>query len=400
MTDRSTPQYSLKDISRYFSGEMSAAEMHEMELASLNDPLLFDAMEGFREGDLDRASKDLADLKVAIGKDRGVINISGKVKNYTWWRIAAVVLIAAGLGVVINYMTGKQNKGGNAEAVVINETSQNTKKGSTDSLIALATPPLDTSKKIMSKTLPQQEEVLLSQAKPIPEPVPQNPAPAGAQLKAAAVDSEKTEEKTGDVSLMSKGMMQADAGNKKFNITFSGMVTDKMGKPLVNALIIAKDVAALYTNQKGNFAFNGPDQVVDIKVLAADYNSTNVAVNSDKFNVIKLSKDASLKRAATVSKLVAEGVSVMEDSDNAAMPAGGWQLFQLYVKEKVNILSDSVHENVSVRFKVDENGRPNNLEFSKPVSQPATEIVEALLKTGPAWITTGDERKASVMLKF
>lgn len=400
MADRSTPQYSLKDISRYFSGEMSAAEMHEMEQASLNDPLLFDAMEGFRESDLNRASKDLAALAATIGKKADVRKIQSTVKNYTWWRIAAVVVIAAGLAVVINYMTGRQNSAGNGEVALINETSPNAKTGSADSPIALARPSLDTSRKIMSKTLPQQEEVLLSQAKPIPEPVPQNPAIADARINTADSDSEKTEEKVGDASLMSKGMMPAESGNKAYNITFSGMVTDNMGKPLVNALIIAKNVAALYTNQKGNFAFTGPEPIADIKILASNYESMDTDVKSDKFNVIKLSKEASLKRAATVSKLVSDGVSVMEDSDNAAMPAGGWQLFQLYVKEKVNILSDSVHENVSVRFKVNESGRPANLEFSKPVSKRATDIVEALLKTGPAWIATGDEKTASIILKF
>ena len=40
-------QYSAADIQRYVQGKLSAAEMHAMEKAALDDPFLADAMEGY-----------------------------------------------------------------------------------------------------------------------------------------------------------------------------------------------------------------------------------------------------------------------------------------------------------------------------------------------------------------
>ena len=41
--------YSIEDIERYLNGNMTAKEMHELERAALNDPLLADAIEGYSE---------------------------------------------------------------------------------------------------------------------------------------------------------------------------------------------------------------------------------------------------------------------------------------------------------------------------------------------------------------
>ena len=41
--------YTFEDIQRYLQGKMSAAEMHEIEKAALQDPFLSDAIEGYRE---------------------------------------------------------------------------------------------------------------------------------------------------------------------------------------------------------------------------------------------------------------------------------------------------------------------------------------------------------------
>ncbi len=53
-----------KDLERYFSGEMNSAEMHELEAAALENPLLADAMEGFENSP--QAVGNLADLKAAF----------------------------------------------------------------------------------------------------------------------------------------------------------------------------------------------------------------------------------------------------------------------------------------------------------------------------------------------
>lgn len=71
--------YTLADIEKYLQGSMSAAEMHQLEKAALQDPFLADAIEGFEQTNLPKASKNLsnidADSLVAIQKTNPHYNI-------------------------------------------------------------------------------------------------------------------------------------------------------------------------------------------------------------------------------------------------------------------------------------------------------------------------------------
>lgn len=54
------PVYSASDIQKYWKGELSAREMHELELAALEDPFLADALEGMATYD---THQDLHELR-------------------------------------------------------------------------------------------------------------------------------------------------------------------------------------------------------------------------------------------------------------------------------------------------------------------------------------------------
>ena len=47
MTESSNNNYTAADFERYHAGKMSAAEMHALEKAAMEDPFLADALEGF-----------------------------------------------------------------------------------------------------------------------------------------------------------------------------------------------------------------------------------------------------------------------------------------------------------------------------------------------------------------
>ena len=40
--------YTAADIQKYWNGKLSAAEMHAMEKAAMDDPFLADALEGYK----------------------------------------------------------------------------------------------------------------------------------------------------------------------------------------------------------------------------------------------------------------------------------------------------------------------------------------------------------------
>jgi len=96
--------YSAADIQRYWKGEMSAREMHDLEKAALGDPFLADAMEGLEirgEGQ-QPLPQQLDDLRTRLA-----IRVAGQAQPQTplkifplrnpWLRIAAAVILVVGL---------------------------------------------------------------------------------------------------------------------------------------------------------------------------------------------------------------------------------------------------------------------------------------------------------------
>ncbi|MDP4255281.1 MAG: hypothetical protein Q8938_14825, partial [Bacteroidota bacterium] len=99
--------FSTRDIQKYLAGELSAAEMHALERAAMEDPLLSDALEGMESDFADRgASGVLTDLqeletrlnhRVANKKEAVVVPLY----RAAWWKIAAAILLVAGMSVLI-----------------------------------------------------------------------------------------------------------------------------------------------------------------------------------------------------------------------------------------------------------------------------------------------------------
>ncbi len=73
-------KYTAADFERYHSGQMNESEMHALEKASLQDPFLADALEGYSY--TSTSEKDISDLKekLLIKKKRRN-NIFGKQKE-------------------------------------------------------------------------------------------------------------------------------------------------------------------------------------------------------------------------------------------------------------------------------------------------------------------------------
>lgn len=94
-------QYTAADIQRYLNGSMSAAEMHAMELAALDDPFLSDAIEGM-EATMQSHGATIIQTKlqeISQAVDEKIYPAGGKVRKMVWFRMvaAAVVVVAGGL---------------------------------------------------------------------------------------------------------------------------------------------------------------------------------------------------------------------------------------------------------------------------------------------------------------
>ncbi|HLI93027.1 MAG TPA: hypothetical protein VKU83_05445, partial [Puia sp.] len=96
-----TAHYSASDIQKYLRGEMSAAEMHTLERAALEDPFLADAIEGlaFHGGQVSDSGlqQDLAQLQ-----ERLTSRTNARRRQHPFFlrpvSLAAAVLLLLGIG--------------------------------------------------------------------------------------------------------------------------------------------------------------------------------------------------------------------------------------------------------------------------------------------------------------
>ncbi len=102
-TDNNIKNFTGADIEKYHKGLLSANEKHDLEKAALDDPFLADALEGYavaginRSVDMDELKKRLAE-KLEAGKM--IVMKTGGKSSIPWLRVAALVIIIAGAGLL------------------------------------------------------------------------------------------------------------------------------------------------------------------------------------------------------------------------------------------------------------------------------------------------------------
>src|SRR5882724_54841 len=105
--EKNTGSYNASVIEKYLQGKLSAAEMHAIEKAALDDPFLADAIEGMDLA-LQKNNQSLHD-DVAELQERLKKRISGNKRKVSplismrnWWQAAAVLVILT-FSVLITY---------------------------------------------------------------------------------------------------------------------------------------------------------------------------------------------------------------------------------------------------------------------------------------------------------
>jgi hypothetical protein len=92
--------YSFHDIERYLQGKLSAAEMHALEKAALQDPFLAEAIEGYESADLSAVETDLTAIRNQLQEHEGDAKIVRLTPFRSWWKIAAMIILVAGAGTI------------------------------------------------------------------------------------------------------------------------------------------------------------------------------------------------------------------------------------------------------------------------------------------------------------
>ena len=138
--DNNIKNFTTADIEKYHKGLLSDKERHDLEKAALDDPFLADALEGYAVAGVDH-TVDIADLKKRLADKVGsgkVITMKGGGKtSFTWLRVAALVIVLVGAGVLAQQLIFNNNSKDIAQA--------KTKKSEAPQAIDTAKPPVNIS---------------------------------------------------------------------------------------------------------------------------------------------------------------------------------------------------------------------------------------------------------------
>ncbi len=419
--------YSLPDIERYLNGGMSAREMHELEKAPLHDPFLADAIEGYSESSLPVAHKHLNELNAMIqGEKRNAKVVSMSIKNSRWWRIAAMVIAIAGVGVLSWYVINLNNDVSEQNVAQVQkkapaESKTNQAKDSITNLMQaeskapeererLVQQQIDVSKikleeadknvvaeqngnieyKLMKDSVAKRNEVadVNAETANAPSSVFNTPAPnKNLEGKAAGIEIK-------DESYAAKSRIAINQ--------LRGRVTDNNFNPVPQATVSINKTTVL-TDANGYFNINASDTTVNATVSSIGYESRIAKISSNNStNILLTPSKQSLDEVVVTGYGVKKSTNKNAFKDSLATPFGGWQSFQKYIDAKMDSLNTdtAVDGDVELEFLIDKQGNPYNFRLIKSLDEESNSKAIEILKAGPRWISLSKNRKARVSMHF
>ena len=404
--------YEYADIERYLQQQMSPREMHDFEKAMLEDPFLADAMEGFSTSNSSVSATHLQLIANEISGNQAkakVVSIAGK--KTSWWRVAAIILVLAGAGIITFRIT--QPTLDNTESKQLAQSSK-----AASSIIADSIGPVKPSiATLETGSLPGRDLVAQNaNSSPIISSVP---APVIAYKKNSQTDTAVIVMNQASIATTLKAELADKSADEKITTIpqarsaapalpiheFKGKVVDPLGEPLPFASVRAEGTnIGTITDAKGNFKIKVSDSIVTIKVQSMGYEMANVKLRSNQpYFSITMKEDQ-----MSLSEVVVTGISsnrkniVKKQTDGLASPSGGWNNFNEYMTLALDSFKTSSNYtssiDVELEFDIDKKGKPTGIQVLNTVPKVVSEKTSSLLKAGPRWRSAN--RKEKIKLRI
>jgi hypothetical protein len=388
-------QFSSSDIKRYLKGEMTAAEMHDLEKAALGDPFLEDAIEGFASEygtDNQALDRDLNLLRERIQAKGNAPQVVVMKRNY-WLRIAAMIILLAGTATLL--FTLLSNPGEN-QSLAVKDTRRNIPNQQPEAAAAtidsalVASPPVAMRKAMDSHALINKQ--------------PKDATAIGSQRQESdqGVSNANALMKEQDVaSTANRSLIEAAAAEQPVQ-EFRGKIMDAGNKPIEGAAVsLNNNQAKVVSDKEGNFIVRSFDTAVQAEVIAEGYQKES----------IMLKRNAPPAPIVLQENLAGKSEGIATTSRKAKMtvasllvePANGWQSFETYLarNKKEPEARKFIAGEVMLSFTVNRRGRPEHIKVEKSLSSTADKEAVRLLKEGPDWkIITPGVGKATIVMKF
>lgn len=422
--------YSVEDIQRYLTGGMNAKEMHDMEKAALQDPFLADAIEGYSDASFEESDKHLNEIAATLQKESNETKVvTMPTKSFQWWRVAAMVLLVAGVGVFSWYLIGSNSNHDKSE----NNIAALEKKTDSSAIAKdnAFVKPVDTARLFAdnniarkSKTrdnqphLKRSPQVTLRSKEAIVEDDKYYRVSTFDSIQAnnflKQADSSKAVALTNaDVSLNNNASVKLLTGKDSYTTSnnnhsnqFSGRVTDDKNVPVPNALVSANNKLVTVTDTGGYFKMAAPDSLLNVTVSSVGYETKNLNLSSRLMNNISIQPNTSALNEVVVTGYGSKKIAGNKSAADTSFPVGGWQSFQEYVYMKTHKKFDSTEfealksGDVVIEFLIDNNGNPYDFKVLHSLDQQSDAKAIDIIKQGPRWITTKKNKKGKVIINF
>ena len=443
--------YSALDIEKYQKGELSKGERHAMEKAALDDPFLADALEGYASTGTD-IEKDLADLKhrmaLRLGQGKLVPLASVNKKQYSWMRVAAMLVILAGGAIIASQflfnkkqadiaVNEKQNlPATDSSASVAAPSNQNVilrdsvQPGSSDiekttsaQAGGTATAPRkneETVTNVSDQDMPTARYERDSRKDNEVNNVQTQPTVAEEKAKTEAKEKQLYNKQQADRELAAKRaaanepqvINQGVVSRSRINNTniFRGRVTDNSnrGLPFANVTSL-RDNVGTYTDASGYFTLTAPDSVINVQVrsLGFDNNYAQLRNTSPTNQVVMAEDDKKLAEVVVNSRKANSTQQQSMEKPKAVepMPVDGWDKYDLYLANNLNKPADynsneGGQKQVELSFEINKRGEPVDVKVEKSVCKSCDLEAIRLVKEGPKWTRPSKKARAKVIIIF
>ena len=442
-------EFTAADIEKYWKGKLSAAEMHALEKAAMDDPFLADALEGYTNttdatSDLDNLGEKLNKRVVAMAPV-----VALKQKRFTWLRVAAAIIIIAGVGLlvqqlalnnknersIVNVEKAKEN---NADVATNknqqkSDTPQTTTSNFSDtstfkanekkldkektSIGAFALSVKDTAKNTddrLAGDVKIDDSKKDLEGKSAPTVVTAQRKEKSFREKEAfgrtALDSTKPlNQPTGSAAAKSNDAevlydLNKNAANFLSN-KYNYRVVDAQNNPVPFANVMnTRDNVGTYTDIRGNFNLISSDSILNVQIRSLGYNATNYKlVPSTQAGELVLKEDNEARRQILAQNRKVVSSVTRKDSAELEEPEVGWGNYNTYIANNIqipdNIRAKNTRSDVELSFYIDKAGHPTNIKITKSSQcKVCDEEAKRLLKEGPKWKRKGKKSKTTISI--
>jgi len=326
--------YNAQDIFRYYSGKMSSDEQHALEKAALDDPFLFDAMEGF-------GSNTDAETYIPELNKRLLQRIHKDQRNPLFIRFRTPLSIAASLIFILfaGYFFLQPDDNGSPE----NNTLADNKPIQQESV--------STDSETVSNTDPQLPKKIVTEPNPV-------------KIKTVTADEAAS--------------ITSPANGQNESVAYTPPVINEDIKPIEAPQPKTEEHETNADNVKDNQSQSFVASELSSDAMIAKNDVEIVAVTS----VTAKKAKALRKETASVTEKKAATFAVQPNQDEAA--------FDSYLKTQnnrscVGTNGQPQHGEVILTFDVNRKGRPINIEIDSKLSQDCIDKSKEILKNGPNW---------------